>query len=92
MTCDFPPSPIKQYTTVWYEGQGSLATDIQDTPELQSYTLLSAHPNKYSCQVQPSINKCNLFYNSIIEIQVKERYGMLYHALPERITLFFLYT
>ena len=84
MTCDFPPSPIKQYRTVWYEGQGSLTTDIQSTPDLQSYTLLSAHPNKYSCQVQPMppIDKCTggmrRSYNSIIEIQVKEKYGMLH--------------
>ena len=78
LTCDFPPSPIKQYRTVWYEGQGSLTTDIQSTPDLQSYTLLSAHPNKYSCQVQPMIDKCTESYNSIIEIHVKEKYGMLH--------------
>uniref|UniRef100_A0A1X7VGJ7 Ig-like domain-containing protein n=1 Tax=Amphimedon queenslandica TaxID=400682 RepID=A0A1X7VGJ7_AMPQE len=85
LTCNFFPSPIKNYTTTWFIGTGSNTMEIQDstTEHLQSYLLQKPdQPNSYFCKIwiQSSTNsRCqgSLSVSSfVIKVQLKEKYEM----------------
>ncbi|XP_019849020.1 PREDICTED: uncharacterized protein LOC109580387 isoform X2 [Amphimedon queenslandica] len=83
LTCNFFPSPIKNYTTEWFIGIGSNARPIENSTSehLQSYLLQKPdQPNKYYCkiQIQSSTNsRCSPSdISSIIMVQLKKKYEM----------------
>ena len=84
LTCNFFPSPIKNYTTTWFIGVGgSHKREIPNSTSeyLQSYLLQKPdQPNSYYCQIQfqpPNNPSCSgsSKNSKIIMVRLKEKYG-----------------